>query len=225
MKNVYSCSMPNRGSWSANFSASGRSCARVLVTCGVMSGRSTSHITSTSSPPRMGSGNEATGESTQSELAPGAWFVLEPSKPQIGSSAPSCRTLVLERSRALGSVPSIQMYSALYDIDTPRFRQAFPPLSGRRKRYRRPFRNPALERCMSVFFPLCERRVTAPAPPLVYRKTVRTLSECSSSSTTSCGRSRSGGSASSACGSPTSWARSRASPSLPPSSRPRSKRA
>ena len=46
-------------------------------------------------------------------LLPGAWFVLEPSKPQIGRSAPSSRIFVFDRSRAVGSVPSIQMYSAL----------------------------------------------------------------------------------------------------------------
>ncbi len=78
-----------------------------------MSVSSTSHITSLSSPPRMGSGTTSTGCSTQSELLPGAWLVLDPSKPQIGSSAPSDRILVFDRNRAVGSVPSIQMYSAL----------------------------------------------------------------------------------------------------------------
>ncbi len=77
-------------------------------------------MTMTSSPPRIGSGYDATGWSTQSELLPGAWLVLEPSKPQIGRSAPSARILVLDRTRALGSVPSIQMYSALYDTAAPR---------------------------------------------------------------------------------------------------------
>jgi hypothetical protein len=43
-------------------------------------------------------------------------LVLEPSKPQMGSSAPSSRIFVFERSLAVGSVPSIQMYSALYAI-------------------------------------------------------------------------------------------------------------
>ena len=70
-------------------------------------------MTMTSSPPRIGSGQTNTGCRTQSELDPGAWLVLEPSKPQIGSSALSGRTLVFDRSRAVGSVPSIQMYSAL----------------------------------------------------------------------------------------------------------------
>ncbi len=42
--------------------------------------------------------------------------MLEPSKPQIGSSAPSSTILVFERSFAVGSVPSIQMYSALKGI-------------------------------------------------------------------------------------------------------------
>src|SRR5689334_1190816 len=71
-------------------------------------------MTSLLSPPRSGSGQDHTGRSTQSDLSPGAWFVLEPSKPQIGRSALSGRTFVLDRSRAVGSVPSIQMYSALY---------------------------------------------------------------------------------------------------------------
>ena len=56
--------------------------------------------------------HENTGRSTQSEWAPGAWLVLEPSKPQIGGSLPSATILVLDRSLLVGSVPSIQMYSA-----------------------------------------------------------------------------------------------------------------
>jgi hypothetical protein len=66
--------------------------------------------------PRKGSGYTATGRSTQSDALPGAWFVLEPSNPQIGRSARSSwssRIFVFERKRAVGSVPSIQMYSAL----------------------------------------------------------------------------------------------------------------
>ena len=105
--------MPNSDSCDAYFFATGSSSARVLVTCGVMSGSSTSAITNKLSPPRTGSGHENTGRSTQSEFEPGAWFVLEPSKPQIGRSLPFGRTLVFERSRAVGSVPSIQRYSAL----------------------------------------------------------------------------------------------------------------
>src|ERR1700704_1364368 len=66
------------------------------------------------SAPRIGSGNEATGLSTRSQAWPSAWFVLEPSKPQIGGSARSARILVFDRSLAVGRVPSIQMYSALY---------------------------------------------------------------------------------------------------------------
>ena len=65
----------------------GAAAARVLVGCGVMSVSRTSHITRTLSPPRIGSGHENTGWSTQSELSPGAWLVLEPSKPQIGRLA------------------------------------------------------------------------------------------------------------------------------------------
>src|SRR4051795_9875041 len=71
-------------------------------------------MTSLFSPPRIGSGHDHTGWSTQSDLSPGAWFVLEPSKPQIGRSALSGRTFVFDRSRAVGSGPPIQMYSALY---------------------------------------------------------------------------------------------------------------
>src|SRR3954452_12106748 len=71
-------------------------------------------MTSTSSPPRIGSGHDHTGRNTQSDLSPVAWFVELPSKPQMGSSAPSARILVLLRSLAVGSVPSIQMYSARY---------------------------------------------------------------------------------------------------------------
>ena len=37
LKNVYSCSMPKIGSWSAYFSATSAHAARVLVGCGVMS--------------------------------------------------------------------------------------------------------------------------------------------------------------------------------------------
>ena len=69
-------------------------------------------MTRTSSPPRMGSGHHITGLSTQSDWLPGAWLVLEPSKPQIGSEDVSVTIFVFDRSRAVGSVPSIQMYSA-----------------------------------------------------------------------------------------------------------------
>src|SRR5262245_49713503 len=111
--NVYSCSMPNRHSWAAYLSAAFNSAARVFVGCGLSSAPYTSQSTSTLSPPRIGSGQLNTGLSTQSLLSPVAWLVLEPSKPQIGSSAPSGTILVFERSLAVGSVPSIQMYSAL----------------------------------------------------------------------------------------------------------------
>jgi hypothetical protein len=46
-------------------------------------------------------------------LEPGAWLVLEPSNPQIGRSSAFGKTFVFDRRRAVGSVPSIQMYSAL----------------------------------------------------------------------------------------------------------------
>ena len=86
--------------------------ARVLLSCGDMSTYRTSAMTSTSSPPRIGSGHDHTGRSTQSDLSPVAWFVDEPSKPQMGRSAPSAMILVFERNFAVGFVPSIQMYSA-----------------------------------------------------------------------------------------------------------------
>ena len=64
------------------------------------------------SPPRIGSGHENTGLSMQSLLSPGAWLVDEPSKPHTGGVLPSAMILVFERSSGVGSVPSIQMYSA-----------------------------------------------------------------------------------------------------------------
>ncbi len=70
-----------------------------------------------SSPPRIGSGQVKTGLRTRSEEWPSAWFVEDPSKPQIGSASRPTGSpvmiLVLERSLAVGWVPSIQMYSAL----------------------------------------------------------------------------------------------------------------
>jgi hypothetical protein len=77
-----------------------------------MSGCNTSHMTSLSLSPRSGSGHSKTGWRTQSLSLPSAWLVLDPSKPQIGGSLPSSTILVLLRSSGLGSVPSIQMYSA-----------------------------------------------------------------------------------------------------------------
>src|SRR5262249_51365596 len=90
--------------------------------CGDMSVSSTSLITSTLSPPRIGSGHTNTGRNTQSDALPGAWFVLDPSKPQIGKlgrSALPVRTFVFDRRRAVGSVPSIQMYSPLIPTLAP----------------------------------------------------------------------------------------------------------
>ena len=71
-------------------------------------------MTSLSSPPRSGSGQTNTGRSTQSDALPGAWLVLEPSKPQMPGSSPSAMILVLLRISGVGSQPSIQMYSARY---------------------------------------------------------------------------------------------------------------
>ncbi len=65
------------------------------------------------SPPRIGSGRVRTGASTRSDAWPSAWLVDEPSKPQVGIVSALARIRVLERSLAVGCVPSIQMYSAL----------------------------------------------------------------------------------------------------------------
>ena len=117
---MYSCSIPNHASSPTNFSATSAQAARVFVECGFISGSKTSHITNTLSPPVIGSGHVYTGLNTQSELSPGAWLVLEPSNPQIGKSVvPSGSTLVFERRDGVGSVPSVQMYSALNAISLP----------------------------------------------------------------------------------------------------------
>ena len=75
------------------------------------------------SPPRIGSGHIHTGFSKQSLSPPSACNVLDPSKPQVGSSetedtAPS-NTLVFDLKLAVGSYPSIQIYSAFTFIFTP----------------------------------------------------------------------------------------------------------
>ncbi len=111
---VYSCSMPNQGSCLAYFLAALAHAARVLVGCGDMSFSSTSHITRTLLPPRIGSGQVKTGRSTQSDLSPVACSVEEPSNPQMPGSAPSAMILVFERRPGVGWAPSIQMYSAWY---------------------------------------------------------------------------------------------------------------
>ena len=69
-------------------------------------------MTSLSPSDRRGSGQTNTGCRTQSESLPSAWLVLEPSNPQIGGSLPFSTIFVLLRSSGVGSVPSIQMYSA-----------------------------------------------------------------------------------------------------------------
>ena len=80
-KKVYSCSIPNHMSKSAYFSAASAQAALVFDGCGERSGSRTSHIARMLSPPRIGSGHVNTGRNTQSEFSPGAWFVLDPSKP------------------------------------------------------------------------------------------------------------------------------------------------
>jgi len=69
---------------------------------------------------RSGSGQVKTGTKTQSENEPVAWFVLEPSKPQISGFLPSAMMRVFERKPCVGSAPSIQMYSAWYGMFSPR---------------------------------------------------------------------------------------------------------
>ena len=99
------------------------------------------------SPPRIGSGQEKTGFSTQSDAEPGAWLVDEPSKPQIGRSAVPTflgRILVFDRSLAVGSVPSIQMYSALIAIGAASFVQRAERLTSANGRG--PARFPAFSR-------------------------------------------------------------------------------
>ena len=78
----------------------------------------------------MGSGQVKTGLRTQSDARPGAWLVLDPSKPQIGRSSGELRILVLERRSGEGSVPSIQMYSALVVTSRQFVRAVFPTVSG-----------------------------------------------------------------------------------------------
>src|SRR5690349_13964841 len=112
------------------------------------------------SPPRIGSGQLNTGRSTQSDLSPGAWFVDDPSKPQIGRSpgfVPSSRIFVLERSLAVGSVPSTQMYSALMAMGF------LPP---RRGVCRNGLCRPRFQRAIAVPFLECERYVNALATPV-----------------------------------------------------------
>ncbi len=68
---------------------------------------STSHITSTfvAAADRVRA-REHRAAARSPSCSPGAWLVLEPSKPQIGSSVPSARILVFDRRRArrLGAV-------------------------------------------------------------------------------------------------------------------------
>jgi hypothetical protein len=103
-KKVYSCSMPNHGSWSAYFSATSTQAARVLVGCGVMSGSSTSHMTSLSSPPRMGSGHWRPGAARSPSSHPAPGWCSNRRSPRWGAP-PSAMILVFDRRRRrLGAV-------------------------------------------------------------------------------------------------------------------------
>src|SRR3954452_21049251 len=112
-KKVYSCSRPNQVSCLAYFSAISRQPARVFVGCGSPLTRKTSHITSLLLPPRIGSSQTKTGLRTQFERTPVGYRGLEPSNPQVSGSFPVGRIFALDRSLAVGSVPSTQMFSAL----------------------------------------------------------------------------------------------------------------
>src|ERR1019366_3125226 len=104
--------MPNFGSKLAYFLAARDASWRALVGCGVMSAFNTSQRTRMSLGPRSGSLHVHTGIKTQSEKWPVAWLVDDPSKPQMIGFLPSAMMRVLERNSGVGSVPSIQMYSA-----------------------------------------------------------------------------------------------------------------
>ena len=201
LKNVYSCSMPNSGSWPANFSATGASSARVLVGCGVMSVSSTSHITSTLSPPRIGSGHDEHGlqhaVGCLARRLVRARTVEAPDRQARQIALPS-RIFVFDRRRAVGSVPSIQMYSAL--ITT-----VAPVLGARTQCPRRASSmfDAAFRRAISRPLPECERSVTAPVRPRGGYANVPTLCAWSANWSTSCAPSRSAACASSGSGSPT----------------------
>ena len=206
LKNVYSCSMPNSGSWSAYFSAIGRSSARVLVACGVMSVSSTSHITSTSSPPRIGSGHDATRAAARSRsCCPAPGWCSSRRSPRSAGSLPSARILVFDRSRArrLGAVDP-DVLGLVAHAASPDRRRARAPSGARTSGSRRsrgrtqPHRLRFPRRCPNVNALLTGRSGLGDRPAAVRR-----LLACSSSSTTSCARSRSAGSGSSASGSPT----------------------
>src|SRR6266545_8029973 len=111
---VYSCSMPNHVSKDAKRPAMSAFERRMFDGCGCPLTSMTSHNTSRSSPPRIGSGQVDTGWRTQSERSPVACCVLDPSTAQIGGFSPVGTIFVLERSFCVGWVPSIQMYSARY---------------------------------------------------------------------------------------------------------------
>ena len=116
LKKVYSCSMPNSGSWSANFSAT--SAQRGAGVGGVRGhGLGQQHLAQhedvVAAADRVRAGEDRlAARSPSCRPAPG--WCDEPSKPQMPGSAPSARIFVLDRISGVGSVPSIQMYSARY---------------------------------------------------------------------------------------------------------------
>ena len=84
-----------------------------------------------------------------------AWLVLEPSKPQMPGSSPSARILVLDADLGVGSVPSIQMYSALVG-------HWCPPLGCRRRSATRRAGGQCWQCRISCTLPDCERRANEP---------------------------------------------------------------
>ena len=117
-KNVYSCSMPNSGSWPANCSATARAAARVLD--GVRGHVGVEHLAQhqdvVAAPDRVRAGEHRL-EHAVGRVRPRPGWCSSRRSPRSAGSAPSARIFVFDRSLAVGSVPSIQMYSALMVID------------------------------------------------------------------------------------------------------------
>ena len=171
-----------------------------------------------------GRGRRSTGRSTQSELSPGAWLVLEPSKPQMPGSSPSAMILVFERSIGgrLGAVDPDVLSPVGHD--SPRWSRG-----GRVGNAHRPSGGHRITGSSGQFperLPECERYVNWTREGGRRRPgSLSSWRRWNASRTTCCARSRSAASASSASGSPTCWASSSRSPSRPPSSRTPSRRA
>ena len=114
LKNVYSCSMPNSGSCFAYFSATGREqrarVRRVRRHVGEQHFAHHEHVVAAAD--RVGAREHRLQHAVGVCPAPGSCSNRR-SPRSAGSQSPSVRIFVFERRRAVGSVPSIQMYSAL----------------------------------------------------------------------------------------------------------------